>query len=330
MGRRMPLQAEQWSQVAPDRLVIRINWPRVVFVGLVATLLAAIVTTLVTLRYQATSDHTAQAVLGGPPPANHASPAPQADPPAGHLVAGPVAGGTDESLPLGILVRGPSEIASGAAIEIIGLPSGWALSAGRPFGEKGWRIPAAKLPGAAILPPRGFSGAIDLVAELRLADDTLVERQSVRRVRIDPGLATTPPQPVESMRATAIKLPSTSVSSDEKVVSEEFTGNGREADSEEITSLLKVGEGLLAARDLAAARIVLRRAVEAGNARAALLLGETYDGGFLRRFGYNPDVDRTTARTWYEVARRLGSTEALQRLNRLAHDGPGGDLPSRP
>jgi hypothetical protein len=233
-------------------------------------------------------------------------------------------------LPLGIFVRGPSEIASAAAIEIIGLPSGWALSAGRPFGENGWRIPAAKLSGAMILPPRGFSGSVDLVAELRLADDTLVERQSVRRVRINTGLAAMPPQPIESVHPTAVKSLSASASSEESVASEQLTGISRESDPEEIMSLLRVAEGLLAARDLAAARLVLQRAVKAGSARAALLLGETYDGGFLRRFVYNPDVDRTTARTWYQVAEKLGSLDARQRLNRLAHDEPGGHLPSRP
>jgi TPR repeat protein len=113
-------------------------------------------------------------------------------------------------------------------------------------------------------------------------------------------------------------------------VSEQLTGITREYESEEVMSLLRIAEGLLAAQDLAAARLVLRRAAEAGNARAALLLGESYDAHFRRQFDYNPDVDRTTARTWYEVARKLGSTDARQRLNRLAHDEPGGDLPSRP
>jgi hypothetical protein len=42
-------------------------------------------------------------------------------------------------------------------------------------------------------------------------------------------------------------------------------------------SLLRVAEGLLAAGDIAAARLTLRRAAEAGNVRAAALLGETND-----------------------------------------------------
>jgi TPR repeat protein len=94
--------------------------------------------------------------------------------------------------------------------------------------------------------------------------------------------------------------------------------------------LLRVAEGLLAAGDLSAARTVLRRAAQAGNARAALLLGETYDIGLLRRFVCSPDADRAAARNWYRVAREFGSTDARQRLDRLAHCEPEGDLPSRP
>jgi hypothetical protein len=157
------------------------------------------------------------------------------------------------------------------------------LSAGWPFAH-GWRIPAARLSGAVILPPRGFSGAIEFAAELRLADNTLVERRLVRRV-IDPG-------------------------------------HGGEE-----TMMLRA-EGLLAARDISAARLVLRRAAETGNAQAALLLGETYDC-LMSRLNCGGDADPAAARTWYEVAAEFGSTDARQRLDRLARDQPGGDVPSR-
>jgi hypothetical protein len=100
------------------------------------------------------------------------------------LVAEPAAQGTGDRLPLGILIRGPSEITSAAAIDIIGVANGWALSVGWPFTD-GWRIPAARLSGAVLL-PQSFSGA---AAELRLADNSLVERQLVCRVRIEQGRA---------------------------------------------------------------------------------------------------------------------------------------------
>jgi hypothetical protein len=239
--------------------------------------------------------------------------------------------GTDDHLPLGIFVRAPREVASSSAIEIIGLPSGWTLSTGRPFGENCWRIPAAKLSGVTILPPRGFAGAIDLVVELRLADDTLVERRLIRRTLIGPALATEHLRPTEPLRSMAIESPSTPASSAENNSGEQVTSNIREPDSEQIVLLLRVAEGLLAAGDLSAARTLLWRAAKAGNARAALLLGETYDPGLLDRFGIRSShADPMMARTWYDVAREFGSPDAHRRLDRLSRVKQLGDLPSRP
>ena len=83
----------------------------------------------------------------------------------------------DEPVPLGIQVSGE---AAGLAVEIIGLPAGTAISSGRPLGAGAWRVPATEVGNAIVHPPPGFSGAIDLAVELRLADDTLVDRGSLR------------------------------------------------------------------------------------------------------------------------------------------------------
>ena len=48
-------------------------------------------------------------------------------------------------------------------------------------------------------------------------------------------------------------------------------------DPNEIASLLRRGDDLIASGDLAAARLVLRRAANAGDAHAAMTLAETYD-----------------------------------------------------
>jgi hypothetical protein len=92
-------------------------------------------------------------------------------------------------------------------------------------------------------------------------------------------------------------------------------------DADEIALLLKQGQDFVAAGDFATARVVLRRAAEAGAAAAALALGQTYDAKVLakmRALGVTPDVEE--ARRWYETAQRLGSGEAAQRLERLARD----------
>jgi hypothetical protein len=89
--------------------------------------------------------------------------------------------------------------------------------------------------------------------------------------------------------------------------------------SEEVAALVKRGQELAAAGDMAAARLTLRRAAEAHNAQAALALGATYDPTVLERlgiFGVSPDIAR--ARSWYQKAQEYGSAEAPRRLELLA------------
>ena len=90
-------------------------------------------------------------------------------------------------------------------------------------------------------------------------------------------------------------------------------------DPNEIASSLKRADELIASGDLAAARLVLRRAANAGDARAAMTLAGTYDPVILEKLGVHgfvPDV--AMARAWYEKAKKFGSAEAPQRLERLA------------
>jgi hypothetical protein len=92
----------------------------------------------------------------------------------------------------------------------------------------------------------------------------------------------------------------------------------RQPASEELTVLLKRGKDLIATGDLAAARLMLRRAADANNAEAALALGATYDPLVLRQlkvYGFTPDA--AMARSWYEKAAKLGSSAAPRRLEIL-------------
>ena len=93
----------------------------------------------------------------------------------------------------------------------------------------------------------------------------------------------------------------------------------RKLDPDEIASLRKVGEELFANRDVAAARLMLLRAAEAADARAALALAKTYDPIALGDLGLRGAfADPAMARTWYEKAREFGSTDAQHRLDMLA------------
>src|ERR1700681_2714480 len=90
-------------------------------------------------------------------------------------------------------------------------------------------------------------------------------------------------------------------------------------DPNEIAFSLKRGDALIASGDLAAARLVLRRAADAGDARAAMTLAEPYDPAILEKLGVHGVVpDLAMARGWYEKAKKFGATEATQRLELLA------------
>jgi TPR repeat protein len=93
----------------------------------------------------------------------------------------------------------------------------------------------------------------------------------------------------------------------------------RSLDSDEIAALFKRSEELIAQGDIAAARLVLTRAAEAGDARSALALGATYDASMLSKLrvrGIAPEAAQ--ARAWYAKAAELGSREATRRLEQLA------------
>jgi hypothetical protein len=93
-------------------------------------------------------------------------------------------------------------------------------------------------------------------------------------------------------------------------------------DSDEIATLVKRGQDFIANGDLAAARLLLRRAAEAGSAEAALTLGTTYDPVMLQRIGaIGATADLAQARQWYQRAAELGSTAASQQLAGLG-DSP--------
>jgi Tfp pilus assembly protein PilF len=89
-------------------------------------------------------------------------------------------------------------------------------------------------------------------------------------------------------------------------------------DRDEVAALLTRARTYLSAGDVAAARLVLRRAAERDDAQAALALGGTYDPVVLRRLGIiNFHSDTAQARDWYRKAAELGSADASLRLEQL-------------
>jgi hypothetical protein len=97
------------------------------------------------------------------------------------------------------------------------------------------------------------------------------------------------------------------------------SATGAVPDRAEITALLARSRAYLAEGDVAAARLILRRAVEGGDSEAMLALGSTYDPLVLQRLGVISFAgDPAQAREWYRRAAELGSTDAPVRIDQLA------------
>jgi hypothetical protein len=227
-------------------------------------------------------------------------------------------GSADEVIPLGLSLAGAS---GDAALVLTGLPVGWSISAGLPLGTDNWLLSASELTDAAIRPPRGFAGAIDLAVEVRLADDSVADRLSLHLTWVEVPKTTTEIAPAQ---ATAVAAPvgkgSTDIPPRETPNSQATSAPLRPLDRDEIAGLRKRGEEFMAAGNVGLARLTLQRAAEAGDPQAAFALATTYDPILLetrRVIGVVPDI--AMARAWYEKAKEFGSTDAALRLELFAN-----------
>lgn len=200
-------------------------------------------------------------------------------------------GAVDEPLPLGVTLQGKAD---GGFVFVGDLARDAAVSNGQRMDAGTWRLSVDELASAFIIPPHGYSGAMDIGVDLRRPDNAIVARRVVRMQW------TAPPEVVALATAHTDTPP-------------------RQLDSEEVAGLLKRGEQLVVTGDLSGARLLLRRAAEAHDARAALALAATYDPLVVRKlgvYGFKPDAEK--AREWYEKAKAYGSAEAGKRLEHLA------------
>jgi len=84
---------------------------------------------------------------------------------------------------------------------------------------------------------------------------------------------------------------------------------------EEIAALVARGDAFVMTGDISSARQFYERAVAAGDGRAALRMGATFDPAFLDQTGFrNTFRDRQQALSWYRRARDLGEAEVTRWL----------------
>lgn len=207
----------------------------------------------------------------------------------------------NEALALGLSLTGAT---GGEFVLLTGLAAGTRLSAGGPFGDSGWRISARDLGKAVAYAPKDFVGVMNAAIDLRLPNDTLVDSKVTRLewVARQPEVRARPAPPVREEATTG---PAT-----------------RPLDAGDVDTLVKRGQNYLRIGDIVSARLVLRRAVGARSAEAALTLGSSFDPIVLAELGalgVAPDVAQ--ARAWYQQAAEFGSAEASRRLDRLARWG---------
>lgn len=155
----------------------------------------------------------------------------------------------------------------------------------------------ASLPPSSAPPPRAPSSVLPtevLTAFASLDTSTVVPAPAPLGSKIESPQALAPP-PVS-------KLPDV-----------------RPIDRDELAGLVRRGQVLLAEGDISSARLLLRRAAEAGDAAAALTLAGTYDRTELAKLKViGVAHDHAQAKAWYTKAIEHGSAEAVRRLHQLA------------
>jgi hypothetical protein len=244
----------------------------------------------------------------------------------------------NEPLALGVSVDTPD---AGATVTIKGMPPGARLTAGVPLSFTEWRVPAEEVSNVMVIPPADFAGELDLSAELRSSEGAaqvtsfmqliwrsappatvLVTASAVPAPQLQqpaPQLqqpATQPPQAAQPQQQMIASLPPASAPAPQP---QPRADTVRELSPNEIAGLVRRAQEMLANGDVKAARLLLQRAAEAHDARAALALAKTYDPIALRQLSStDPGPDLAQARNWYQRAREWGAPEAQRQLDALA------------
>lgn len=241
---------------------------------------------------------------------------------------------TNDPVPLGIHVGAPPP---DAFVSISGLTAGSRLTSGRRLGANEWRVPATEISGVSVIPPEGFTGQMLVTAELRDATGAALTGSSTRLTwqaapNSAPSLATVAPRAATPAPAAAVAPPvvappvaavappvTVATAAPATIPAPPQSETVRTLDPREVAALIRRGQDLLASGDVQSARLLLMRGAEARDARAALLVGTTYDPALLRQIGADgPLADVAQARIWYQRAKEWGEPDAQRKLEALA------------
>jgi hypothetical protein len=172
-----------------------------------------------------------------------------------------------------------------------------------------WRVPISELEQAQITPPLDF-----VAVELRAADGSSLDRNLTRIEWVPVDAGPSEPGPSEPVPVVA------SLGQQFAAVPPLVRSAQTMLDPEDVAILIKRGQSFIANGDLASARLVLRRAADGGDPKAADLLGLTYDPTLFKQLGViGPAPDLAQARAWYQRAAVFGSANAARGFERCPY-----------
>jgi hypothetical protein len=170
--------AEQEVPLAPAQVDRRSGPITKVLIGcLFAVAIAAVIAIPSYLSFFETGQQPTRGSIEptSPDPVKSATPPMQTASETPQLVVEPTLGASGEPVPIGLTLRGQ---ANDAVVILRGLVPGMELSAGSAVTGDSWQL-SATLPYAWIAPPKDFVGSADLVAELRLPNSQIADRQTL-------------------------------------------------------------------------------------------------------------------------------------------------------
>lgn len=210
-----------------------------------------------------------------------------------------VAPGQTIRVPLQLVPR--EAVADTDHVSIRGLPSNVTLNRGSQSAPDAWTVPIGALPELELFAAAAAAlGRSDLVVTARSRSGRELASSRPALVVSTGSIVVTTPTATTPTAATT-----TGPATQPHAALDEATQAKHIAKAREFLGIGQVG----------AARLMLQRVADAGNAEAALILGDTYDPVRLFQLGARGLVGDTEKATfWYERADELGSPEAKARI----------------
>jgi hypothetical protein len=230
--------------------------------------------------------------------------------------------------PLPIQVGPQDALLRNSFVRIRGLPTAATLTEGHAISAGAWAIPLAGLASLGIVLPVGLQqGRWDVVVSLVTIEGKVLTEAKTALV-VGPVQLIAPGQ--QQQRAQAKQAPSVVAALARPLeplprpepLPQPRTHSEPEPNPEleRAAGLYAKGKELMGRGNIQPARMLFRRAAEAGHAESAFALAGTYDPHELAKIkviGLQPDV--AMARRWYTKARELGAEGAAERLTRLGN-----------